>query len=235
MALRAPSRLRRPASIGILVIGVLLAVMNVMVVETPTAFPALKVIKFVVNKKYRQYLLRLDARVKHLSNPEREKFRVGDRVRLKMPMEVNNRGRGYFNEGRAKYLRHDERNHEEEIQDAAERERFIDGGAEGWVAYYNRQYFDWVNKPFPFKGKPRPLPIVSFDDPTVPICAVEESNLELLDRSFAEAKAAHARYVRQQTRLDNEFLDPQRDLLYFKPEGGEVPPLVTGMPPAKKF
>lgn len=218
---------------SLLLIGAVLVLLNMMV-ETPAAFAHLKVIKWIVNQKYRTYMRRRFEREKHLTNPERHKFRVGDRVRLKMPMAINHKGRGYFNEGRARMLKHFYRNHEEEIQDAATRERHIDGGAEGWVAYYQFQYFGWGNRPSYFKGTPRPLAIVSFDDPNIPICAVEEVNLELMDRSMAEVRMSHGRWVRKQRKLDNEWRDPYSDILMFKAEGGEKAPFLPEKP-ARRF
>eukprot|EP00439_Symbiodinium_sp_Y106_P044885 s2044_g5.t1 len=95
--------------------------------------------------------------------PEMSKFRVGDRVRARVPILVSNQGRGYYNEGAGQGVPKHLRNMTQErgVADSWEWEeldgmlKVIEGGSEGYVVGIITAG-EWMNRPPHWKGQPRP-------------------------------------------------------------------------------
>jgi hypothetical protein len=124
-------------------------------------------------------------------------WKTGDRVRLKWPILRSNQGHGYFNEGGGADLKNpdgSQRRSNKEIQEDVEVEKFIEGGTEGTVVMVrNEGVMPYIyDKPIEWRGKARPYVIVDFEDPDIPMEAVEEWDLELvsneMSKLWAEAK-----------------------------------------------
>eukprot|EP00913_Durusdinium_trenchii_P000264 g239.t1 len=140
--------------------------------------------------------------------PEMSRFRVGDRVRARVPMKISHRGRGYFNEGGGYGVPQHQRDEEEEpcgggthfqgcallkdffpsgpksfLQEAEELERLpkvVEFGSEGYVVGI-LPAGEWANRPPGWKGEPRPGVMVSWDEASYPIDVAEEMFLTKID------------------------------------------------------
>lgn len=136
-------------------------------------------------------------------------FSLGDRVKVKGPMVMSNKGRGYYNEGGGKDVPEFHRDMPVERQEDRERQNVVDGGTEGVVCGYVPKVYWHFSKPEHWKGQPRFFPLVSFDDPNLPIDAVDERNLELLDSTFSD-KWREQRKVMKKIRLEGKD-DPYKE------------------------
>mmetsp|Transcript_137004 Transcript_137004/g.347088 ORF Transcript_137004/g.347088 Transcript_137004/m.347088 type:complete len:215 (+) Transcript_137004:114-758(+) len=114
-------------------------------------------------------------------------FRIGDVVRLKVPAQLSNDGRGYYNEGAATDVPDHQRDLRADRKRTERRRKFVEGGLEGQVVGVIKAAH-WENRPNHIKGNRRPLIMVNFENDRVPLDVFEENDLELLDRTLADER-----------------------------------------------
>lgn len=108
------------------------------------------------------------------------RFRVGDRVRARVPMKISHRGRGYFNEGGGYGVPQHQRDEEEEAEELERLPKVVEFGSEGYVVGI-LPAGEWANRPPGWKGEPRPGVMVSWDEASYPIDVAEEMFLTKID------------------------------------------------------
>lgn len=105
--------------------------------------------------------------------PEMSRFRVGDRVKARVPMRISHHGRGYFNEGGGYGVPEHQRDEEEEAEERERLPQVVEGGSEGYVVGI-LPAGEWANRPPGWKGPARPGVMVNWDDDNYPIDVTEE-------------------------------------------------------------
>ncbi|CAJ1462101.1 unnamed protein product, partial [Effrenium voratum] len=134
--------------------------------------------------------------------PEMSRFRVGDRVRARVPMKISNEGRGYFNEGGGYGVPDHQRDFKKEKQERRELSPVIEGGSEGYVVGIITAG-EWANRPKGWKGQPRPGVMVNWDEATYPLDVAEEMFLtEVEGESLSEL---HIRQRKKRWRRASDF------------------------------
>lgn len=143
---------------------------------------------------------------RQLRDPLQSGFRVGDRVRLRGPHKLTEKGLGIFLEGKGeKNTNRPELSLDPDLKKRERERRFLDkkmlgpvshpgapsdmwyveGGEEGTVVDIMPTNHYEYNKPWHWKGMARPGVIVSFDSDQVPVDMIEETDLEILDDSMS--------------------------------------------------
>ncbi|CAE8719988.1 unnamed protein product [Polarella glacialis] len=115
------------------------------------------------------------------------RYRVGDRVKAKVPIRISNGGRGYYNEGAGFGVPEHLRDAKAETKEMAALLKVVEGGKEGSVVGIITAG-EWKNKPEHWKGMPRAGVMVSWDDSVLPIEVAEEMDLVQMEGSVADER-----------------------------------------------
>uniref|UniRef100_A0A7S4SA03 Uncharacterized protein n=1 Tax=Alexandrium monilatum TaxID=311494 RepID=A0A7S4SA03_9DINO len=126
-------------------------------------------------------------------------FRVGDRVRAKMPILLSNSGRGYFNEGAGEGVPPHLRDESEDRMELAAMEKIVEGGEEGTVAGILLKN-EWINRPKHWKGHHRTGVMVSWDSADLPMDVAEETELEVIEGSLGARRSEQLRMEKRARR-----------------------------------
>mmetsp|Transcript_21412 Transcript_21412/g.49075 ORF Transcript_21412/g.49075 Transcript_21412/m.49075 type:complete len:202 (-) Transcript_21412:55-660(-) len=109
-------------------------------------------------------------------------LRPGDRVQAKYPLKISWGGYGYFREGKGEGV---PEHLQDEMVERGELETIIEGGTMGTVVDIVPT-IEFMNRPDHIKGMPRPLPLIDWDDPNLPMDVTDEWDVELLGSVFGK-------------------------------------------------